>query len=227
MPSRSRSLKASTQRTTAPHPGAVVAPDTLTHRGRVERRHIAGINPLLAIAPPAGAHRTPARPRCRNRPLRLRPLWESRLTSKRAAAEIPDSGLGLDRATHPRGKHERATNPLHPRLAAAYERSEFRPRGNSTALEANPSRHGPQQCDHRMTAHSFRSQAATPEAINDHESGIAVRPILAATKRKRHRNEISRWRDGKIISGASRLTCKSTGFGGLVGFRRTPAMREE
>jgi hypothetical protein len=38
-----------------------------------------------------------------------------------------------------------------------------------------------------LTAYSFRSQVATPEAINDHESGIAVHAILAARNRKRQR----------------------------------------
>lgn len=64
---------------------------------------------LLAIDPPVAADRTPARPRCRNQPLRLGPPRASRLTSKRAAAEIPDGELELHRAiTHSR-EQERTT----------------------------------------------------------------------------------------------------------------------
>ena len=113
-----------------------------------------------AIDPPVAVHRTLARPRCRNQPLRLGPS-KSDLTSKRAAAE---SRTANSNSIEPRTVAGTRTNddPLRPRLAAAFERSEVRPRGNSTALKATRLPRT-QRCDHRMTAHSLRSGVATPD----------------------------------------------------------------
>ncbi len=70
---------------------------------------------------------------------------------------------------------------------------------------------------HRVTAHSFRSQVATPEAINDHESGIAVHVILAATNRKRHRK-----RDFAVAV-TEKIMSDTAGLARLVPFRGSKA----